>query len=246
MKIVKKIFLVMLILVVVIAGGFSVWAYTPAQPLASAKDALVSTNSVVVETGDWLIFTPQNNEAAIGYIFYPGGRVDYRAYAPYAKTLAEAGYLVIIPRMPFNLAVFGINKAQEIIDAFPNIKHWVIGGHSLGGSMAADFLAKHPDSLDGLVLVASYPASSDDLSGYTGFVTSISASLDGLATPEKIEASRSLLPVSTTWVVIEGGNHAQFGWYGAQSGDNAAVISREAQQEILTSSTIDLLEKVVK
>lgn len=246
MKTVKRILIGFGILLFIIVAGLSVWAYTPAQPLASAQDALVSTSSVKVETGEWLIFTPQHNEVATGYIFYPGGRVDYRAYAPYAMKLAEAGYLVIIPRMPFNLAVFGINKAQDIMDAFPKIKYWVIGGHSLGGSMAADFLAKHPDSLDGLVLVASYPASSDDISGYPGFVASVSASLDGLATPEKIEASRSLLPASITWVVIEGGNHAQFGWYGAQSGDNAAVISREAQQEILARSTIGLLEKVGK
>jgi hypothetical protein len=27
-------------------------------------------------------------------------------------------------------------------------------------------------------------------------------------------------------VPIEGGNHAQFGWYGFQDGDNAATISR--------------------
>ncbi len=164
------------------------------------------------------MFKPADGKFTTGFIIYPGGRVDYRAYAPMAHQLAAHGFVVLIPRMLLNLAVFGIEKASEGIASEPTVKHWVIGGHSLGGSMAANYLFKHPDQFDGLVFLASYPASSDDLSAYTGKVLSISGSLDGLATPAKITASRALLPKDAQFVEIEGGNHAYFGWYGNQSG----------------------------
>jgi pimeloyl-ACP methyl ester carboxylesterase len=110
--------------------------------------------------------------------------------------------------------------------------------------MAAHFVATHPGAVDGLVLWAAYPASSDDLSQSGVRVVSISASLDGLATPEKIAASRPLLPADTVWVTIEGGNHAQFGWYGPQSGDAPAAIPREAQQAQIVEATVALLESL--
>ncbi|MRR30191.1 alpha/beta hydrolase, partial [bacterium] len=207
-----------------------------------ALSALENSDTVTVETGKWLVFTPlRDGVATTGYIFYPGGRVDYRSYAPMAQSLAEEGFLVIIPRMPLNLAVFGINEAADVMATYPEIKHWVLGGHSLGGSMAASYVFEHPGQIDGLVFLASYPADNNNLSNYTGKVLSISASLDGLATPEKITHSVELLPDSTEWVVIEGGNHAQFGWYGAQKGDNAPTISREDQQKEVIQGTLNLL-----
>jgi len=75
-------------------------------------------------------------------------------------------------------------------------------------------------------------------------VVSISASFDGLATPEKIDASRPLLPADTVWVTIQGGNHAQFGWYGPQPGDDPAAISRETQQAQIIEATVEFLESL--
>lgn len=245
MKTITKIIVTLLVLVGVIIAGFIIWGSTPARPMPEALSALVSSDLVTVETGKWLVFEPANNKpATTGYIFYPGGRVDYRAYAPMANALAKEGYLVIIPRMPLNLAVFGINMAADVINTHPEINYWVMGGHSLGGSMAASYVYEHPDQVDGLVFLASYPADSNDLSTYAGSVLSMSGSLDGLATPMKIERSTALLPVSTEWVIIDGGNHAQFGWYGAQKGDNAATISRVEQQQKVIESTTELLNKV--
>jgi pimeloyl-ACP methyl ester carboxylesterase len=159
-----------------------------------------------------------------------------------AHELASRGYFVVIPRMPLNLAVFGANKAGQVIQAYPQVENWVIGGHSLGGSMAAHYLYQNPDLFSGLVFLASYPASSDDLSNFPGKVLSISGSLDGLSTPADIESSRALLPNSALFIGIEGGNHAQFGWYGAQSGDNPATISREEQQAIVVENIANLLD----
>ena len=174
-----------------------------------------------------------------GLIFYPGGRVVPTAYAPYAHAIAAQGYLTIIVPMPLNLAVFGIENAQPVIDAFPVIAHWAIGGHSLGGAMAARFAANHPDEIDALLLWGAY--ADVDLSRQPLAVTSIYATLDGLTTAAKIDETKHLLPPDTRFVAIEGGNHGQFGWYGPQPGDNPASISRETQQAQTLAATVDLL-----
>jgi hypothetical protein len=245
MKVIKKIIVTLLLLVSVISIGFVIWGSTPARPMQEALNALASSDSMTVQSGKWLVFEPtKSSPSTTGYIFYPGGRVDYRAYAPMANALAKEGFLVVVPSMPLNLAVFGIDEAADVIAAHPEISHWVLGGHSLGGSMAANYVYKHPDKIDGLVFLASYPADSNDLSNYSGSVLSISGSSDGLATSMKIEHSIALLPETTKWVIIEGGNHAQFGWYGRQQGDNTAAISREEQQKFVIQSTSDLLNKV--
>ncbi len=246
MKLGQKILLSLLFVVLLLSAGFVIWGETPAAPMPEALAALNSDTQVIVKTGDWLEFTPAEGEAQTGFIFYPGGRVDYRAYAPMAHQLAAQGFLVLIPRMPLNLAVFGIDKASEGIALAPIVKHWVIGGHSLGGSMAANFLFNHPDQFEGLVFLASYPASSDDLSTYAGQVLSISGSLDGLATPAKIAASHALLPQDTKFIEINGGNHAYFGWYGDQAGDNIASISRDDQQKIVVESVTELLANLAE
>jgi pimeloyl-ACP methyl ester carboxylesterase len=92
----------------------------------------------------------------------------------------------------------------------------------MGGAMAANYAHRQPGKVQGLVLWATYPASGDYLSSYKLQVASIFGTRDGLATGTKIEASRPLLPAATHWVAIEGGNHGQFGWYGAQPGDQPA------------------------
>lgn len=221
--------------------GFIIWGQTPLGPLPQGLDALKSDPQVSVTTNPWLVFQPASLRPTTGFILYPGGRVDYRAYAPAARAIAAQGYLVVIPPMPLSLAVLSPGKAAEIISAFPEIRQWAIGGHSLGGAMAANFAYQNPDKITGLVLWASYPASSNDLSGQDIRVASIYGTNDGLATGDKIEASRILLPADTRWSAIPGGNHAFFGWYGEQAGDSPADITRDEQQELVVRATIELL-----
>jgi dienelactone hydrolase len=225
----------------VIMLGFVIWGSIPARPMPEALTALQSDSMVTVETGKWLVFTPLESQPTTGFIFYPGGRVDYRAYAPAAHQIAARGILVVTVPMPLNLAVLDPSAATEVIAAYPQIQIWGIGGHSLGGSMAANFVHSHPDAVQGLILWASYPANSDDLSSSEIKVLSISGTLDGLSTPAKIEASRSLLPADTIFFPINGGDHAQFGWYGPQAGDNPAAISRGDQQHQAIQATLDFL-----
>jgi acetyl esterase/lipase len=246
MKFLKKYWWLLILIVLFVLGlgisGFYVWASDAPDPMPEAMVALESDELVTVETEPWLIFTPTDQTPTTGFIFYPGGKVDYRSYAPQARAIAEAGYLVVIPEMPLNLAVFDANAADDIIAAYPDIENWAIGGHSLGGAMAAQYVYNNPDAVDGLVLWASYPAGSNDLSGIDIAVTSIYGSSDGVATPDQVLAGESLLPADTVWVEIEGGNHAQFGWYGDQAGDNPANISREEQQAQTVAATVTLLE----
>lgn len=241
-----RILLVVLLILVIASAGFVIWASTPAgATMPTAQEALTSTDDVTVNFESWLVFTPEDSAPDTGFIFYPGGRVLVDAYAPMGQAIADAGYLVVMTPMPLNLAVLSPNVAGDVIAAYPDIENWVIGGHSLGGSMAATFTHANPDSIDGIVFMASYPQASDDLSTFSELVAaSIYGTEDGLATVEDIENSRQYLPEDTAFVEIAGGNHAQFGWYGEQGGDNPATISREEQQEQIINAVLDVMQTV--
>ena len=229
-----------ILLLLLLIGGFVAIVYTAsaAKPMPEALAALESDDVVTVTRANWLEFTPTGQTPTSGFIFYPGGHVDPRAYAPPARALAEQGYLVAITPMPLTLAILSPNRANDVIKNHPEIEHWYIGGHSLGGATAAIYADRNPDAVDGVVFWAAYPPESNSLADQPDLrVTSISGTLDGLATPAKIEASKALLPPTTTYVPIEGGNHAQFGYYGPQDGDNEATISREEQQTQTISAT---------
>lgn len=209
--------------------GFMIWANDASPATDTALQALNSDAQVTVSAENgWYIFSPANQPRPnTGFIFYPGGRVDYRAYAPLLKMIAARGYFVVATPVKLNLAFFDINAAAPIEAAYPEIHNWFVGGHSLGGVAAAAYAAKRP-GIHGVVFFASYPA--DDLLKQNGVnVISIYGTKDGLATGEKVNASRALLPTNAKFVPIEGGNHAQFGSYGPQTGDNPADISPEEQ-----------------
>jgi hypothetical protein len=244
---VKWLKLALIALVVVLAFAtlaFVVWGETPPPPMPEAIAALQSDAQVQVTRQPWIVFEPATVTPTTGLIFYPGGRVDARSYAPLARAIAEQGYLVAIVPMPLNFAILGANKAADVIKAYPEIEHWAIGGHSLGGVMAASFAKGHPDQTPGLVLLASYPNGPDNLSNLPLSVASIYGTKDGVLTAGKIDASRAQLPADTEFVPISGGNHGQFGWYGNQSGDNPATVSREEQQKQTVAATVAVLQSL--
>jgi hypothetical protein len=240
----RKIFLVLLIVLVLAGAGFVLWASSALGPSQQALAALNSANGVTVSVQpDWIVFNPEGSQPATGFIFYPGGRVDYRSYSPLLNRIAAQGYKVVLVQMPLNLAVFGVDKAADVMQAYPEVKAWAIGGHSLGGSMAAQFVTNHFNAVQGLVFWASYPAGS--LTARFDFkALSISGSNDGLSTPAAIKDSRILLPDTATFVVISGGDHAQFGSYGDQPGDNPATISPEEQWQQTVTATVSLLKEI--
>jgi len=248
MRILRRILLTLLLVVGLAVGGFIAWANTPARPSAEAYAAMKSNDDVKVslDGAGRLLFEPIGTRNGVGFILYPGARVDPRAYAPLARGIAAGGSVVVIAPMLLNLAVLSPERAQDIIDTYRGIRAWAIGGHSLGGSMAARFARLHLKEITGLVLWASYPAGSDDLSTSFLPVLSVTASRDGLATPAKITAARLLLPPTTTYWSIEGGNHSQFGSYGTQMGDHTATIAADEQWRLVVQATADFLAQVAK
>lgn len=242
---IKKVLLSLLVIIPILSFGlFAVWAYTPLGPMPEALDAMESTPKVIVENSSYFTFTPTEQSKKTGLIIYPGGRVDPRSYAPTAMGFAENGYLTIIVPMPFNLAVFGIGKASNVINQYPEVENWVIAGHSLGGTMAARYALENQEHIKGLALWAAYPAGNDDFSTSNINTTLIFGTEDGLVGEEDISRAVSLLPDTNLLQDIIGGNHAQFGWYGDQSGDNPAKISRDEQQNILISTTLEILSDI--
>lgn len=212
-------------------------------PMPEALVAMESTATVAVVDGKPITFTP-TEPATTGVIIYPGAFVEPRSYAPAAHALADEGAFVAIVPMPFGVAILGGDRADDVIGDYPEVTDWVIAGHSLGGVMAARYAAEHPDAVDGLVLWASYPEDSIDLSAWSGATASIFGTLDGLTTVQDIEDSRALLPPDTAFVEIDGGNHAYFGWYGEQSGDNPATITRVEQQRLVVDGTLAVVRSV--
>lgn len=242
-KVVAAVFTLALFLVGI---TFVAWASDKAVATETALTALNSDEQVFVSAENgWVIFHPAGDaRPETGFIFYPGGKVDYRAYSPVLKLIAAQGYFVVVTPAPLNLAFFDVNAAERIEAAHPEIQNWFVGGHSLGGVAASSYAATHPE-IKGVVFWASYPAD-DSLKTNGTKVISIYGTNDGLAGEGKIDESKALLPVDAEFVAIEGGNHAQFGSYGPQAGDNEATISPEEQWTQVAEATAGFFADVIR
>ena len=184
-----------------------------------------------------LLFLPDDPQA--GLIFYPGGKVEHTAYAPLMRACAERGILCVLVKMPCNLAVLDMNAADGIAEQYPDIDSWYIGGHSLGGAMAAAYAADHSGELDGLILLAAY--STKDLNGSGLEVLSVYGSEDRVLNREKYEGYRGNLPAGAVEIFIDGGCHAGFGSYGPQEGDGIPTITGEEQVMRTASEIADIV-----
>jgi predicted esterase len=240
----RKVILIVGIAIIMMIGVSLLYMMSYEQPMVAALAALKSDSSISVMTGETIVFTPQDMQAKTALIIYPGAKVPPEAYAPMGRAFAERGIKTIIVRMPFNLALFGVNKADKIIEQNGDIEKWYIAGHSLGGAMAAKYVKDHQAAMDGLILWAAYPGKSTDLSQATLPVMSIYGTKDGLIQPGDISKTRHLLPESVQWVSIQGANHSQFGWYGFQKGDEVADMTREEQQHEIVEATMELIKTV--
>lgn len=231
-----SILLVTVIFVIVIFAG--VRLATPYRATDEAQTKLASSNNVTVEDlAGFIRFAPADTTTNAGVIIYPGGLVEPESYAPLAFSLAERGYNTFIVRVPFNLAVLEPAKAQQVIDAYPGFSNWIVGGHSLGGSMAAQFADNNSD-VNAVFFLASYPPDNIDLTDDDLEVISIYGDKDTVLNLDGIENTKDQLPDDTEYVLLEGANHAQFGSYGMQEGDTQASISPDTQLE----RTLDSLE----
>ncbi len=197
---------------------------------SDAAEAYVKKGEVQPNEISRGVYAFEPNETSVGFIFYPGGKVEHDAYYPLMQRCAEYGILSIVVEMPFNLAVLDVDAADGIKEKYPDIKSWYIGGHSLGGSMAASYAADNALDFEGVILLASY--STADLSQTELSVLSVYGSEDGVLNAEKYEKYLSNMPSVFEEHVIDGGCHAYFGMYGAQDGDGEPTISNEEQIDI--------------
>ena len=238
MRIFRRLLIGILAILLIGVIGLVGWATVSAQEATVRAMAVLEENSVRREDGR-LVFRPDSPTDS-GLIYYPGGLVDPEAYAVTAQGVADAGYLVVVPKMPLNLAFTGINRADAIRADFPEIASWVIGGHSLGGAMAAEYAKNHTDSLNGLILYASYPANNEDFVDFPIPILTISGSRDPGAPRQG--AFYEAVAGAAERVVIEGGNHRQFADYRYQPNDGLATISAAEQQAQIVAATVRFLD----
>ena len=215
------------LLLALIIGGCAIYVsdyYRADLDAIAVFSSELSVTRTVVSDG---VIAYGNSTSEAGFIFYPGGKVEYTAYEPLMIELASRGVLCVLLEMPFNLAVLDVNAADGIREHYPDVSRWYIGGHSLGGSMAASYVADNADSFDGLVLLGAY--STADLSDRGVDVLSLFGSQDGVMNREKYAKYKENLPADFTEIEIEGGCHAYFGMYGAQDGDGTPTVSAAEQ-----------------
>ena len=237
--------------------AFPVWAVVSTSWLANTMrtrgvpDSTLQTtaNVAVVEDATTLEFRPRK-PAASALVFISGSGVAAHAYAPLLRPIAEAGYRVVVIKLPWRFAPLdshkdeAVRRAHAAMAAHPETPSWVVAGHSLGAALAARVVHRDPASVDALVLIGTTHPKEIDLSALSIPVAKVYGSNDGVAPPERMFANRRLLPAHTKWVEIRGGNHSQFGHYGHQLFDGEATIGREQQQAVARSVLLEMLGNV--
>ncbi len=222
------------------------------RPFAAVQPALAAMRSdasvEVTESATRIVLAPATGAPSeVGVFFQPGARVDARAYAAVLRPLAEAGHPVVIAKQPLGIAFLALSAFDSARSAQAEVQRWVVGGHSLGGTVAviqADATdADRSAPAVGLLLYASYPAG-DVRGSLTTAVESVSGSKDGLATPAKIQASRADLPADATFTVIDGASHAQFGAYGPQPGDGIPTITDEQARTLISGASLRFVDSL--
>ena len=220
----KRLLLTAAAVLLAVVLGFLLYASVYYHADEVAREALRSDERVAVsQTGYGVFFDGPADDAAL--IFYPGAKVEAEAYAPLLRRLAAGGLDVCLVRMPLRMAFLGQNRADAVMAAH-SYAHWYIGGHSLGGSVAALYAADNSEAVEGLVLCAAYPTKPLDEKLVE---VSLTGSEDHVISRARQESGLAFAPANSAVYVIEGGNHAQFGSYGAQKGDGAALIPPEQQ-----------------
>lgn len=219
----KKVLLSIVVLLVLLSGAFFWYVSDYYRAEDIAVTVLAQDEGITVQ--DNLTILSPSSPTDTAMIFYPGAKVEAIAYLPLLDQIRQTGVTCILVDMPFHMAIFDVNAAQDVIAQFPEFEHWYIAGHSMGGAMASQFAADHPDEVDGLILLGAYL--------YGDYPTDDTLTIYGSLN----QSVEDKLGYTENVVEIAGGNHAQFGNYGAQKGDPPATISA-AEQQAQTVSAI--------
>ncbi|RGE65324.1 alpha/beta hydrolase [Anaerotruncus colihominis] len=225
-----KIALGSLLATLVLAAGGFFWYVSDYYRAEGVAMEVLSAGDHLEVRDDLTILTPSHpTDTAI--IFYPGAKVEGGAYLPLLDRLRQTGLTCILVEMPFHLAIFDVNAAEDVMAQFPDIRHWYLAGHSMGGAMASQFAAVHLDEVEGLILLGAYLYGDYPVERTLTVYGSLNQSVE-----DKINYTENV-------VEIQGGNHAQFGNYGPQKGDLPAAISAEEQQEQTADAITDFIAR---
>ena len=205
-----------LLTLAILAGAFLWYVSDYYRAEDVALEVLAQDNGISQRDNLTILSPTYPTDTAI--IFYPGAKVEAEAYLPLLDQIRQTGVTCILVHMPFNMAIFDANAAEEVIAQFPEFQHWYVAGHSMGGAMASKFASDHPDQVDGLILMGAYIYGDYPDEKALTIYGSLNQSVE-----DHIDYTENI-------VEIEGGNHAQFGNYGPQKGDLPAAISAEEQQ----------------
>lgn len=237
MKKFKKILVWLIgVIIVVLIAGATYLHFATYQPTSSAERAAQTADI----TRNTTTFKAKHNKMTV--IFYPGALVTPNSYSIWAKQVAENGFTVKIVHFPLNMAFFNMNAASSLVS---EKEKYVIGGHSLGGAMAARYAHNHNGkNLKGVFFLGAYADEKGRLDKTDLAVLSLTGSRDGVLNWEKYNSDRQYLPKNTKYVTIQGGNHGNFGSYGQQKGDKKATISNVQQQKIIAKQLAEWLQSI--
>ncbi|BCN30672.1 alpha/beta hydrolase [Anaeromicropila herbilytica] len=230
-KILKRIGIGVLIVILALFSAFFIYTLNYYKADQTAKSVSKEMGSRMVEKNNRIIYYPEKEkDLKTGFIFYPGGKVEPKAYSPLLMKLSNEGITCILAKMPFKLAVFHSNAANKIYKDYPEIENWYIGGHSLGGAMASKCASDGTSSIwKGLILLGAYPVGDIEVPSLTLY-----GSEDKVLNKSKLTHKNEF--------EISGGNHAYYGNYGEQKGDGKASITREEQQKIVVDKIMNFID----
>lgn len=222
---------------------FFIWNLTTFQSRNLPQDTFLNSDIVsVIETDDQITFKSDTTKKPIEVIFFQGGLTDPKAYAPLCRKFAENGFTCHLIKMNWRLPQYDYQKISTLLDLKNG--NYIIGGHSQGGKMAAQFVYENPDLLKGLFLMGTSHPRDIDLSSQDIPCIKLYAENDGLASVEEVMANKNKLPYNTKLVLIKDGNHSQFGYLGTLLMDNSADISLEEQQQLTFDNLITFMNEI--
>jgi hypothetical protein len=235
-KIIKRVWFTIAIL-------FTIWLFYSYQA-KNVPDSYLETSAEisVKDSDDYFLFEPRQKFDQV-FIFYPGAMVDPKAYVPLCRKISENGIKVYLIKMPWRLASKGYEIPKQLNLFADKTKTYILSGHSQGGKMAAQFVKENPDLIQKLILIGTTHPRDISLAESKIPIMKIYGSKDGVADEKTIFKNKAKLPPNTKFIKIEGANHAQFGYYGFQLGDDSATISREKQQEETLRHILNFISK---
>lgn len=219
---------IVVLLLALCAGAFFWYVSDYYRAEDVALDVLSQDSGLSVQDNLTVLSPSVPSDTAI--IFYPGAKVEAEAYLPLLEQIKQTGVTCILVHMPFRMAIFDANAAEDVMEQFPEIQHWYMAGHSMGGAMASQFASGHQDEIDGLILLGAYIYGDYPDEKTLTVYGSLNQSVE-----DHIDYTENI-------VEIEGGNHAQFGNYGPQKGDLSATISAAEQQ----AQTVDAISDFMR